>query len=115
MQSSYLAGAAADDERTKPPSRVRRGGQQRQRRQQVDVPRVGVVLEPERETAPVTAMCGAAVSYGLAERPWRVAASYGTRAVCGLWRLLPPVTEHVRSDVLAQKIGAAAAGRRAVH
>ena len=37
------------------------------------------------------------------------------RAVGHLWRLLPPVTEHVRSDVLAQKIGAAAAGRRAVH
>ena len=67
MQSSYLAGAAADDERAKPPSRVRRGGQQRQRRQQVDVPGVGVVLEPERETAPVTAMCGAAASYGPAE------------------------------------------------
>ena len=64
MQSQYLAGAAADDERTKPPSRVRRGGQQRQRRQQVDVPRVGVVLEPERETTPVTAVCGAAASCG---------------------------------------------------
>ena len=65
----YLAGAASDDERAERPSRMRLGGQQRQRRQQIDVPGVGIVLEPARETAPLTARCGTAASCGPVERP----------------------------------------------